>query len=134
MTGTPHMAVSAQGKPLDFSFVDIRQYGTAAVVKETESFSKLLDDFYGERDHCERMRVREQDLLRLLSTHSERLSRKINHQRAELEQCAKREELRVAGDLISANLFQIERARPRSRFKIFMKKACRRLRSNSTLP
>lgn len=112
VTGTPHMAVSAQGKPLDFSFVDIHQYGTAAVVKETESFSKLLDDFYGERDHRERMRVREQDLLRLLSTHSERLSRKINHQRAELEQCAKREELRVAGDLISANLFQIEKGAP----------------------
>lgn len=112
VTGTPHMAVSAQGKPLDFSFLDIRQYGTAAVVKETESFSKLLDDFYGERDHRERMRVREQDLLRLLSTHSERLSRKINHQRAELEQCAKREELRVAGDLISANLFQIEKGAP----------------------
>lgn len=109
VTGAPHMAVSAQGKPLDFSFLDIRQYGTAAVVKEAESFSKLLDDFYGERDHRERMRVREQDLLRLLSTHSERLSRKINHQRAELEQCARREELREAGDLISANLYQIEK-------------------------
>lgn len=108
-SGMPHMAVSAQGKPLDFSFLDIHQYGTAAVVKEKESFSKLLDDFYSERDHRERMRVREQDLLRLLSTHSERLSRKINNQRAELEQCAKREELRVMGDLISANLFQIEK-------------------------
>lgn len=119
VTGTPHMAVSAQGKPLDFSFVDIRQYGIAAVVKETESFSKLLDDFYGERDHRERMRVREQDLLRLLSTHSERLSRKINHQRAELEQCAKREELRVAGDLISANLFQIEKGAPSVKLQNF---------------
>lgn len=119
VTGTPHMAVSAQGKPLDFSFVDIHQYGTAAVVKETESFSKLLDDFYGERDHRERMRVREQDLLRLLSTHSERLSRKINHQRAELEQCAKREELRVAGDLISANLFQIEKGAPSVKLQNF---------------
>ena len=111
-SGTPHMAVSAQGKPLDFSFLDIHQYGTAAVVKEKESFSKLLDDFYSERDHRERMRVREQDLLRLLSTHSERLSRKINNQRAELEQCAKREELRVMGDLISANLYQIEKGAP----------------------
>ena len=111
-SGTPFMAVSAQEKPLDFSFLDIHQYGTAAVVKEKESFSQLLDDFYAERDHRERMRVREQDLLRLLSTHSERLSRKINNQRAELEQCAKREELRVMGDLISANLFQIEKGAP----------------------
>lgn len=109
VSGTPHMAVSAQGKPLDFSFVDLHQYGTAAVVKETETFSQLLDDFYGERDHRERMRVKETDLLRLLSTATERLSRKINHQREELAQCGKREELRVCGDLLSANLYAIEK-------------------------
>ncbi len=106
-SGRAHMAVSPQGKPMDFSFVDIHQYGAAAVVKEASSFSKMLDDFYRERDHQERMRVREQDLLRLLSTHSERLSRKINNQKAELEQCAQRDSLRIAGDLLSANLYGI---------------------------
>ncbi len=107
VSGAPYMAVSLQGKPMDFSFLEIRQYGTAAVVKKGESFSALLDDFYRERDHQERMRVREQDLLRLLSTHSERLSRKINAQRGELDQCAQRDALRVAGDLISANLYAL---------------------------
>ncbi len=109
VSGTPHMAVSPQKKPMDFSFTDIQQYGTSAVVRQGESFSQLLDEFYVERDTQERMRVREQDLLRLLSTHSERLSRKINAQKAELEQCAQREALRVAGDLISANLYQLEK-------------------------
>ena len=103
------MAVSPQGKPMDFSFLEIHQYGTAAVVKEAESFSQLLDEFYRERDKQERMRVREQDLLKLLSTHSERLSRKINAQRGELEQCAGRDGLRVAGDLISAHMYQREK-------------------------
>ena len=109
VSGKPFVAVSPQGKPMDFSFVEIHQYGTAAVVKEGESFSQLLDEFYRERDKQERMRVREQDLLRLLSTHSERLSRKIGIQRGELEQCAGREGLRVAGDLISANMYQMEK-------------------------
>ena len=94
---------------MDFSFLEIHQYGTAAVVKEAESFSQLLDEFYRERDKQERMRVREQDLLKLLSTHSERLSRKINAQRGELEQCADRDGLRVAGDLISAHMYQMEK-------------------------
>lgn len=107
VSGEPAMAVNLQKKPMDFSFLDIQQYGTGAVVKKAETFSALLDDFYRERDHLERMRVREQDLLRLLSNHSERLSRKINAQRAELDQCAERESLRVAGDLISANLYVI---------------------------
>ena len=109
VSGKPFVAVSPQGKPMDFSFVEIHQYGTAAVVKQGESFSQLLDEFYRERDKQERMRVREQDLLRLLSTHSERLSRKIGIQRGELEQCAGREGLRVAGDLISANMYQMEK-------------------------
>ncbi len=107
ISGKPCMAVNLQGKPMDFSFLEIRQYGTSAVIKQKDSFSALLDDFYRERDHQERMRVREQDLLRLLSTHSERLSRKINAQRAELEQCAQRDALRTAGDLISANLYAL---------------------------
>lgn len=109
VSGKPFMAASPQGKPMDFSFLEIHQYGTAAVVKEAESFSQLLDEFYRERDKQERMRVREQDLLKLLSTHSERLSRKINAQRGELEQCADRDGLRVAGDLISAHMYQMEK-------------------------
>ncbi len=107
VSGSPYMAVNLQKKPMDFSFLEIRQYGTSAIVKQGESFSALLDEFYRERDQQERMRVREQDLLRLLSTHSERLSRKINAQRGELEQCAERDTLRIAGDLISANMYAI---------------------------
>ena len=107
VSGRPFMAVNLQKKPMDFSFVEIHQYGVSAVVKEMESFSTLLDEFYRERDKQERMRVREQDLLRLLSTHAERLSRKMNAQRGELEQCANRDELRVAGDLVSAHMYAI---------------------------
>jgi predicted ribosome quality control (RQC) complex YloA/Tae2 family protein len=107
--GSPYMAVGRDGKPVDFSFFPIEQYGTAAIVSRKESFSALLDDFYGERDHIERMHVRSQSLLRVLTTASERLSRKINAQRADLERCAKRDELRVAGDLLSANLYRLEK-------------------------
>lgn len=119
ISGEPYMAVSPQGKPMDFSFLDIHQYGAAALVKKGESFSTLLDGFYQERDHQERMRVREQDLLRLLSTHSERLSRKINAQRGELEQCAQRDALRVAGDLINANLYSIPKGAAGAEFPNF---------------
>lgn len=109
VSGEPYMAVNMQKKPMDLSFVDIRQYGTSAVVRRGESFSQLLDSFYQEKDRQERMRVREQDLLRLLSTHSERLSRKMNAQRAELSECAQRDSLRVMGDLLSANMYGLEK-------------------------
>lgn len=107
--GSPYMAVGPDQKPVDFSFLPIEQYGIAAVVSRKNSFSELLDDFYGERDRIERMRVRSQNLFHVLTTVSERLSRKINAQRADLERCAKRDELRVCGDLLNANLYRLEK-------------------------
>ena len=108
-SGTPHMAVKPDGKPLDFTYLPIEQYGLAAIVRRQDSFSELLDAFYDERDRQDRMRVRSQDLFRLLTNTSERLTNKINKQRAELEQCARREELRLYGELISANLYRLEK-------------------------
>lgn len=107
--GKPYMVVSPTQKPMDFSFMNIEQYGLTAVVKLYDDFSGLLDAFYDERDRIDRMRVRSQDLLRILTTTSDRLSRKINLQRAELVHCAERDDLRVCGDLINANLYNIEK-------------------------
>lgn len=107
-SGMPHLVFGSDKKPMDFTFMRPEQYGTSAVVRESSSFSELLDAFYEERDRIDRMRVREQDLLRHLTTISDRLSRKINAQRAELAQCAEREHLRICGDLLNANLYQIE--------------------------
>lgn len=107
--GEPYMVTKIKGKPMEFSFLNIVQYGTLASVSRWEDFSSLLDEFYEERDRQDRMRVKAQDLLRLLANASERLSRKINLQRGELAQSEDREHLRVCGDLINANLYRIER-------------------------
>lgn len=111
-SGAPYMVSELKGKPLDFSFTDIVQYGTAALIKRYDSFSALLDSFYFERDRADRMKNKAQDLLKLLSNASDRLARKINTQQAELSKCADREPLRVSGDLIQANLYRIEKGAP----------------------
>lgn len=107
--GTPYMVSDAQKKPKDFSFVDIHQYSWTMPVSQKDSFSGMLDDFYAERDQIERMRVKSADLLRLLTNHTDRLSRKIANQTAELENCAQRDIYRVKGDLLSANMYAIEK-------------------------
>ena len=107
--GEPYMVTKIKGKPMEFSFLNIVQYGTLASVSRWEDFSSLLDEFYEERDRQDRMRVKAQDLLRLLANASERLSRKINLQRGELARSEDREHLRVCGELINANLYRIER-------------------------
>lgn len=108
-SGTPHIVIDPQNKPKDFAFMDIRQYGSAMTVSEKESFSEMLDAFYAERDQIERMRVKSQDLLRLLANHADRLSRKIANQQAELSACAERDTLRIKGDLLSANMYAIQK-------------------------
>lgn len=108
-SGRPFMVADPQKKPKDFAFLDIHQYGVSMTVTEKTSFSGMLDDFYAERDQIERMRVKSQDLLRLLTNHADRLSRKIANQQAELASCAERDTLRVMGDLLSANMYAIEK-------------------------
>lgn len=107
-SGSAYTVCELNGKPFDYSFMNICQYTTMAQIKKYESFSEMLDSFYSERDQIERMRVKSQDLLKLLTNTSDRLRRKINTQKMELAQCADREILRRCGDLLQANLYRIK--------------------------
>ena len=105
----PCIVYREDGRPMDFSFFPITQYGGYAKVKSTEGYSLTVDEFYEERDARERMRVKSHSLNKLLTNLIDRTSRKINKQRSELAQCADREQLRIYGDLLHANLYRIER-------------------------
>ncbi|MDR3645648.1 MAG: NFACT RNA binding domain-containing protein [Clostridia bacterium] len=106
----PVMVTDAQThRPLDFSFMEITQYGTAAATRRYEGFSELLEAFFYERDRIERFSRRSQDILKLLGNCSERVARRLENQRAELAKCEDRQALRVRGDLISSNLFRLQR-------------------------
>ena len=96
-------------KPFDLTFIDVKQYGSLCESKEYESFCELLDSYYIERDSADRMRVKAADLSRLLNNLINRATNKLNIQRQELENCADREQLRIKGDLLQANLYRIER-------------------------
>ncbi len=124
VSGTPCMVLDPNRNPKDFSYIGIHQYGTSMIFSERPTFSGLLDDFYGERDRIERMRVKSQDLLRLLANHTERLRRKIQNQRQELDACARREEFRIKGDLLSANLYAVEKGAKRAVLPNFYDENC----------
>lgn len=93
----------------DFSFVPVHQYGALMVTREFPSACALLDFFYQERDEVNRMKQRSHDLLKFLASASDRISRKLALQREELETCKKRDELKIKGDLLSANLYRLEK-------------------------
>ena len=56
VSGTPYFIDIPGQKPLDFTFLNVTQYGTSAVVSQEASFSALLERFFGERDRIDRMR------------------------------------------------------------------------------
>lgn len=97
------------GKPVDFSFMPINQYGTKYTSEEKSSFSELLDEFYFECDRLDRTRQKAQDLVKFLGSAIARISKKISLQQAELRQCADREQLRISAELINANLYRLEK-------------------------
>ena len=103
----PYLIVKPDGTPLEFSFQPIIQYGLDAVGREMDTFSHLLDTFYAKRAAAERMRVKGHDLLRVLTSATERVTRKLNVQRQELAAAENRETLRLYGDLINANMHLI---------------------------
>ncbi len=107
--GIPFMLKDETGKPVDFSFMPIYQYGTKFTAEEKQSFSQLLDDFYFECDRLDRTRQKAQDLVKFLNSAIARISKKISLQQAELKQCANRELLRISAELINANLYRLEK-------------------------
>ena len=107
--GTPTAISDSKGKPQDFSFLDIHQYGATMVSRQYESYSQLLDQFYTQRDHVHRMKHRSADLLKFLANTSDRIARKVNLQKKELEDCAQREQWKMFGDILSANLWSLQK-------------------------
>ena len=105
--GAPTLVVKPDGTPWDFTYIPVSQYGMEAVTKELSGYSELLDTFYLEREKAERIRRQSQDLLKLLSTLTQRTARKIEAQKKDLEKGADREKLRVYGELLKANLHRI---------------------------
>ena len=108
-SGTPCTVYREDGKPMDTAFLPVTQYGGFAKTENAASFNRAIDNFYDERDRQDRMRVKTHSLNKLLQNLRDRTARKLQKQHTELSQCADREQLRICGDLLQANLYRIER-------------------------
>ncbi|WP_195276571.1 Rqc2 family fibronectin-binding protein [Anaerotruncus rubiinfantis] len=120
----PVMLVDAAGKPKDFSYIDLNQYGHTLVCRAYDTYSGLLDSFYSERDRIDRMHQRGADLLKLLVNLSDRTARKLSTQREELKTSTEREKLKIYGDLINSNLYALEKGQNTARVQNYYEEGC----------
>ena len=107
--GIPTLVSDTEGRPTDFSYLPIKQYDGKCTCREEENFSQLCDCFYRERQREDAVRRRTYEISKFINTLIERTSRKVEKQRGELARCADKEQLRIFGELLKANLYAVER-------------------------
>lgn len=96
-------------RAFDFTFLPVRQYGDLVQNKAYNTFSELLDFYYFERERRARTRQRAHDLFVHVSSLCERAHRKALNREKELQDCADKDRLRLFGDLISANMYSLQK-------------------------
>ncbi len=89
------------------------------------AFPTLMDDFYALREQQERVRQRGADLMRTATTARDRLRRKLALQEKDYAATQNRDQLRICGDLITANLYRMERGAARLETENYYDPECR---------
>ena len=104
----PCIIFDDSGKPIDFSATEIRQYGSFGRVEYRDTISEVVESFYAERDKKERMRQKSADLMKLLTNHLERCTKKLIIQEKTMRDAENKEKYKIFGDLLTANLYRIK--------------------------
>lgn len=108
----------------EFSFIRLTQYESLMQLQECENSSQTLDIFYAERDSMARLHQRANDLFKLLTSLSERITRRISNQKQELMECENKEQLKLYGDLLSANLYRLKKGDKKVTLENFYDESC----------
>ena len=99
---------NATGKLMEFSAVDIRQYERLASVQRDGSMNEGVDDFYYRRDMHDRMRQKSAGIVKLLNNNIERVSKKLSILERTVKDAENREEYKIKGDLLTANIYRMQ--------------------------
>ena len=123
-----HILQTPEGALKDFIFLRPQQYGALMVVRECPSASAALDEFYAQRDLRARMKQRANDLFKLIMTRTERVTRKLSNQRQELAETDKMEQNKLYGDLLSANLYRLQKGDAFAAVENYYEESCPQIR------
>ncbi|MCD8048148.1 MAG: NFACT family protein [Clostridia bacterium] len=99
---------TGEDRPADFAAIEIKQFGGGFAVVKKASVCEAMEAFYRERDVAERMRSRSYALMKTVNAHIERMRKKIVILSDTLADAKEREKYRVAGDIVTANLYRMK--------------------------
>lgn len=104
----PESITNEKGKTIDFSPIEMSQFNGFEIKKYT-SISELIESFYANRDFTYRIGQKTQDLRKLITQNIERCIRKKDIQIQTLRSIKNRDELRLKGELLTANIYSIKK-------------------------
>ena len=96
------------GSIIDFCVFDIFQYGDSCDKLYYNKVCDMLDEFYYERDKNERMKQKSADLMHILSVSTDRVAKKIAILKKTILDAKRKEEYKIKGDLLTANVYRIK--------------------------
>lgn len=105
--GAPYIIKDKNGEPIDFSYIPIKQY-SAFRCEKAEAFSTALEQFFGERTQNSILKTRSGDIEKLLNNLKARINKRMNLRKLDLQRCEKKEQLRIFGELLKANLYAVK--------------------------
>ncbi len=97
------------GRPLEFSVLDILEYGDGFEKKYFDSPSKLIMAFYRERGRVDRVSQRGHDVVKLVAAARRRIERKLEKLTEEMERAREGDGYKRTGDIINSNLHLLSR-------------------------
>ncbi|MCQ2414163.1 MAG: NFACT family protein [Clostridia bacterium] len=109
----PSALIDKNGKPTDYSYMEITYSAAVGEVKRYPDTASLFDAYFEEKDRLERIHQRAHDLIQLISNAKTRTQKKLDLQKQALLDSEAAEDYKKQGDLIIANIYLLKRGMER---------------------
>lgn len=106
---SPVVIYDKTGKPVDFSCINIRQYGSELVCTPVEMLSEALDVFFAEKERKSLIKEKGGTLLKTVDNLLSRFWKKAALQEESILAAEGCEKYKLKGDLIISNIYKIQK-------------------------
>lgn len=103
----PNAVYDNENNGIEYSFIRLSQYGESVSIREYESFSALLTDYFGRKEESVNIGRYSREILKTVNSHLTRSQKKLALLKTELKDCDAMEDMRIRGDVVTANIYRI---------------------------
>ncbi len=100
-------AVFDSDSGIAFSFLRLTQYEQYFEIKNYNSFSDLLTEYFGKKEESVNISRYSREIAKTVNTHLSRAKKKLTLLKNELDGCSAMESVRICGDIVTANIYRI---------------------------